>query len=289
MKDRNLHIQVQSAKTEDQRSKIKTMSCHETQQSLSLYIDDRLSLPARAGCDEHLRECPVCRAELEEMRAIRRSLSALPRPVPPPGFASSISETIFIEAAARKRQPAQPLGVILFRWLRPRLLPYTVGSLASLFLFSVMFNALRPHLQALTEAAVAAREDEVAVRIIYVRINGQDVGMPLTPESYASQRSPYNEESPSLNPRGALAALTRSYTHSNEGDDDMVVVTDVFSNGRASLADVVQPPRDPRMLDDFQTALRMNAAFVPAAYDQRPDTMRVVFVVQKVEVPEQDF
>src|SRR5690349_6661313 len=109
------------------------MFCQETQQSLSLYIDDRLSLPVRAGCDEHLRECPVCRAELEEMRAIRRSLSALPRPVPPPGFASSISEAIFIEAAARKRRPAEPLGVILFRWFRPRLLPYTVGWLASLF------------------------------------------------------------------------------------------------------------------------------------------------------------
>ncbi len=26
--------------------------------------------------------------------------------------------------------------------------------------------------------------------------------------------------------------------------DDMIVVTDVFSNGAASLADVVQPPRD---------------------------------------------
>src|SRR5689334_11243314 len=158
------------------------MSCQEAQQSLSLYIDDQLSLPLRAACDDHLRGCPICRAELEEMRAIRRSLSALPRPVPPPGFAASISEALFIEAAARKRQPAEPVGVLLFRWLRPRILPYTVGSLVSLFLFSVMFNALRPHLLALTEAAIAAREDEAAVRIVYVRVDGQEVGVPLTAE-----------------------------------------------------------------------------------------------------------
>ena len=41
--------------------------------------------------------------------------------------------------------------------------------------------------------------------------------------------------------------------------------------------------------DDFQDALQKNAAFVPASYDQRPDTMRVVFVVQKVDVPERNF
>lgn len=268
------------------------MSCQETRQSLSLYVDDQLSLPVRAGCHEHLKACPLCRTELEELRALKRKLAALPRPVPPRDLASSISNTLFIEAAARRRQPVLPLGVRLYRWFRPRFMPYTVGWVASLFLFSVMFNSLRPHLQALTEAADAAREDEMSVRmIIYVSPNGQQIGVPLTPEGYAAQRSPYNEESPSLNPRGALAALTRSYTYSNdgEGEDDMVVVTDVFSNGRASLADVVQPPRDRRMLDDFQTALRMNAAFVPAAYDQRPDTMRVVFVVQKVDVPERKF
>jgi hypothetical protein len=69
----------------------------------------------------------------------------------------------------------------------------------------------------------------------------------------------------------------------------MVVVADVFSNGSASLADVVQPPRDRRMLEEFQAALRQNAAFVPASYDRRPETMRVVFVVQKVKVNEQEF
>ena len=153
-----------------------------------------------------------------------------------------------------------------------------------------MFNALRPHLQALTEAALAAREDEASVRIIYVGGYGADMNQPITAEAYAAERSPFNEESPSLNPHGALAALTHSsHTHEREGDDDMIVVTDVFGNGTASLADVVQPPRDRRMLEEFQDALRQNAAFVPASYDRRPETMRVVFVVQKVAVPEKNF
>ena len=69
----------------------------------------------------------------------------------------------------------------------------------------------------------------------------------------------------------------------------MIVVADVFSNGSASLADVVQAPRDRQMLADFEVALRQSAAFVPASFDRRPDTMRVVFTVQKVDVRERSF
>lgn len=266
------------------------MSCQETQQSLSLYVDDQLELPVRAACDEHLRECPVCRAELAEMRVISRGLATLVRPQPPIDLASSIKDALAIEAAALKRQPVLPFSVKLARWLRPRLMPYTVGSFASLLLFGVMFNALRPHMRALTEAAIAAREaDAASYKIISVGTEGPSIYEPLTPELFAAQRTPFNGESPSLNPRGALAALTSSRSQGQEDGDDMIVVADVFSNGRASLADVVQPPRDRRMLDEFQVALRKNAAFVPAYYDRRPETMRVVFVVQKVDVPERNF
>jgi hypothetical protein len=265
------------------------MSCLETHQSLSLYVDDLLASPVRVACDEHLRECPVCRAELEEMRSLSRSLAMLTRPVPPPNLASSINYSLQIEAGARERLLVLPLGVRFARWLKPRVMPYTVGSFASILLFTVMFNALRPHLQALAEAALAARADNVSIKVVYVGANGAIINQTMGPELYAAERAPYNDESPSLNPRGALAALTRLHAHENEGDDDMIVVTDVFSDGRASLSDVVQPPRDRRMLDDFQVALQKNAAFVPASYDRRPETMRVVFVVQKVDVPERNF
>jgi len=69
----------------------------------------------------------------------------------------------------------------------------------------------------------------------------------------------------------------------------MVVVADVFSNGAASLADVMHAPRDRRMLEDFDKALRQDAAFVPASLDRRPETMRVVFSVQRVNVRERNY
>jgi hypothetical protein len=269
------------------------MSCEETKQALSSYLDDELSQLARAGCDEHLRQCPVCREELAAVRALTRRLAALPRPVAPPNLASSIHDALSIEAGALVRQPRLPFTERIAGWLRPRVMPYTVGTFASCLLFILMFAALRSSLQAFRTFDLATRSgfaQQYRVTMI-TRESGFDITKPITPESLAAGRSEVAVESPSLNPRGALAALTNSAPESATAteDDDMIVVTNVFSNGQASLADIVQAPRDRRLLDEFQNALREGPAFVPASYDRRPQTMRVVFVLQKVQVRESGF
>ena len=274
------------------------MLCEETRQSLSLYIDDCVSLPARVAIDEHLDRCPVCRAEVSELRSLTRSLSLMSRPTPPANLAPTISDALYIEAVAIKQAPSPQLGQRIARFLQPRVMPYTVGTFASVIMFFLMFTALRPHFVALREAAVQRH----AVLMLGTTDFGAgdinefgyyDLTEPVTPESLAAERAPYGAQSPSLDPEGALAAMTRAYAHSSDTyyapDDDMLVVTDVFSNGAASLADVVHPPRDRRMLDDFESALRQKPAFVKASLDRRPDTMRIMFwcrggAVQRVEV-----
>jgi hypothetical protein len=264
------------------------MSCEEIKQSLFLYVDDVLTLPARVAVDEHLDTCPVCRDEVIELRALTRGLSMLARPAIPHDLAYSITNALMIEAEARRQNPKVSLVDRLARFLEPRLMPYSIGSFASVILFIAMFAALRPHFVALHEAAAQSS----AVYMIPANV-GYDLTKPVTSEDFAASRAPFAEQSPSLNPKGALATLTRSYTQprSNEyqDGDDMIVVADVFSNGAASLADVVHAPRNRQMLSDFQTALRRDAAFVPASMDRRPDTMRVVFAVQKVDVRERNF
>ena len=261
------------------------MLCEETKQSLSLYIDDCVSLPTRVAIDEHLDRCPVCRDEVIQLRSLSRRLSGLPTPIPPADLVSSINDALVIEAAAQRQAPNPSWSYRIARFLEPRLMPYTVGSFASVIMFALMFAALRPHFVALREAALQHKE------VIVLRTPGMvyDLYKPVTPEDFAASRAPFAEQSPSLNPDGALAALTRAYAHPHNDSDDMVVVADVFSNGSASLADVVHAPRDKRMLDEFESALRQDAAFVPASLDRRPDTMRVVFAVQKVDVDDRNF
>jgi Putative zinc-finger len=259
------------------------MSCQETTELLSQYIDDELSLSARVAIDSHLDRCPVCRSHVAELRAISRGLWQLARPVQPADLVSSISDALMIEAAARRQTPELSLGQRLATWLEPRLMPYGIGSFASVILFISMFTALTPHFIALQQAARQSNS-------VFARY---DLNRPVTPEDFSANRAPFAALSPSLDPDGALAALTKSYAHPHadvsEDADDMVVVADVFSNGSASLADVMQAPRDRQMLADFELALRQSAAFVPASLDRRPDTMRVVFTVQKVDVLDRSF
>ena len=261
------------------------MSCDEIQLALSLYDDDALALPSRLACDEHLRQCPACRAQLAELRALSRNLARLAPPPPAENLANIISNALATEVGARARE--ESWGTQMANWLRPRLLPYTVSSFASVMLFLGMFAGLRPHLVALREAQMANDTSvfQPSSPFIY------DINQPISSESYAALRAPFSGESPSLNPRGALAAMTRSAMHDGNrlNSDEMVVVADVYGNGSASLAGVVNPPRDSRMLEEFQAALRQNAAFVPASLDGRPTTVRVVFSLQKVDVTERNF
>ena len=262
------------------------MSCEEVRQSLSAYIDNVMTLPARVAVDGHLDHCPICREEVVTLRSLTRRLANLTPPTVPADLLTAISNAVMIEADARRQVPRISFGQRVSRFLEPRWFPYSVGSMASLILFVSMFVALRPHFIALHEAAA----QDTGVFVIPGR-PGQDITQPVTSENFAASRAPFAAQSPSLNPKGALAALTQSYAHPdpNEYADDMIVVADVFSNGSASLADVVHPPRDRRMLNEFELALRQDAAFVPASMDRRPDTMRVVFTVQKVDVRERNF
>jgi Putative zinc-finger len=246
------------------------MTCEETIQSLSLYVDDCVSLPARVAIDEHLDRCPVCRSEVADLRSLTRRLRSMARPTPPPYLAETITDLLTIEAAARRQAPKPPLVRRIARFIEPRLMPYTVGSFASVFMFFMMFTALRPHFVALREAALQANG------ITMVNTTGYDL---YEQQDLARKRADVSELSPTLNPNGGLAALTRALPHSHPSyyadADDMTIIADVFSDGRGSLVDVVRPPKDPRMLEEFESALRQDRVFVKAEYDRRPDTMRV--------------
>lgn len=251
------------------------MTCEETQKSFSPYLDGVLAHAARAQADAHLEVCPVCRLELARARSITRSLAGLQRPRAPHNLAASINELLLIERAARRQQPTGSLPARFVRWLEPRLMPYTVGALASLILFVGVVNALRPQFRVLRELAIATQQasEESLDRSLFEG-GGYDVTQPV----------------PTINPNGALAALIRTPSSGEDDDaDDMVIYADVFSNGSAALAGVVQAPRNPQMLDEVQEALRRTPAFVPASRDRRPQTMRVVFSVSKVNVHDRSF
>ena len=264
------------------------MSCKESQKSFSPYLDGVLARSASAALDEHLGVCPVCRGRLEATRSLVRGLSLVTRPAVPASLAGDIRASLVIERAARAASEPAPLHERAALWLKLRLMPYAVGAVYSMILFVAVFGALRQQLIVLRNLAEARYLEEN--RPALADGSGYDVTRPLSPDLAVAARAAFTSESPTLNPRGALAKLTRAgASDGNPEDDDMIVVADVYGNGRAELAEVVEPPRNRRMVEELQDALRKNPAFVPASLDRRPQTMRVVFVLQKMNVGDASF
>ncbi|HEX8068963.1 MAG TPA: zf-HC2 domain-containing protein [Pyrinomonadaceae bacterium] len=249
------------------------MTCAETQRNLTAYLDGRLTEGARATTGAHLASCPVCRQHLAETRAVVRALNQLERPQPPADLLPTISGALMIERAARRQQPPQTPWAWLANWVRPRVMPYTVGAFVSLLLFLAVSSALRPHVGMLREMARENSMEEIQMVV---------VGVPGQPNDLRGLV-------PSLNPNGALAKLVRSPAEGAADDDDMVLAADVFSNGDAALAEIVQPPRNRHMLYEVEAAFRQAPAFLPAARDRRPGTVRVVLSLSKVNVQERSF
>ncbi|MET0622402.1 MAG: zf-HC2 domain-containing protein [Pyrinomonadaceae bacterium] len=265
------------------------MTCLESQKTFTPYLDGELTREASAALSEHVGACPVCRHQLEETRALVRGLSLMTRPATPPGLSASIRGALVIERAARNAAPKLSPAERVTRWLGVRLMPYSVGAVYSAVLFVAVVGGLRQQLVVLRNLAEAQRL-EAGQPLTGFDGRGYDVTRSLSPDLAAAARAAWGPESPTLNPRGALAALTVAPpSDGNPDDDDMIVVADVYANGSASLAEVVEPPRNRQMVEDLQIALRKNPAFVPASLDRRPQTMRVVFVLQKMNVADNSY
>ena len=110
----------------------------------------------------------------------------------------------------------------------------------------------------------------------------------LSAADFAAARISVSGDSPSLNPQGALVALTKSIVRGKMKDDEVVVVADVFGSGLAKIAAVVEPSKDINAVRELEKALKTNPdyapPFVPAKLDQRSDTVRVIFKIQSVNV-----
>jgi len=168
------------------------------------------------------------------------------------------------------------------------MMPSAVGTFASviigmILLWGILFTAPDPSL-------FVAQNNKVTNSSIMLGRNNTTLGsdsLDISPSEYAFSRHAIAGESPSLNPQGALVALTRSLVRGKMEDEEVVVVADVFGNGLARITEVVEPTKDERAIEQLEKALDSDpvyAPFVPASYDKRSETMRVILKIQNVNV-----
>ena len=254
--------------------------CEELQFDLPLYYDGSLNADERAAVDAHLPECPLCRQKLSEFEELSLGLRSVPVRSAPEELIAAIRASVATQLSLSTGSPSFHLIDRRKRWMDIWLMPSAAGAMATVVLgfvlLSFMLSASPVPLSAYETTAGSSTTSLAIPR-----------NPDMSPDEYASTRLAFAGESPSINPRGALIALTKSFVRGEMHDDEVVVVADVFSNGLAEIAEVVEPSRDRKAVEELQKALQSDpsyAPFVPARMDQRSGTVRVVLKIQNVNV-----
>lgn len=263
------------------------MKCRELQTNLSLYFDDVLTPEERDLLDGHLATCPLCRQTLSDLQDLRNGLRSLERPRMPVLAISSLRAAVAEQLRPTFATPGFHLLDQPRKWSKVWMMPSAVGAFASviaftLMLWGILFTAPNPD-----QYAAATRQTSTQVAFPGTGNRASFDNLDISPSEYALTRHNIAGESPSLNPQGALVALTRSLVRGEMNDEEVVVVADVFSNGLAQIQEVVEPTNDAQAIERLEKALQSDPAyapFVPASFDQRSETMRVVLKIQNVEV-----
>lgn len=266
------------------------MKCENLQFNLSVYLDDCLNDGERAMVDRHLAECPLCRQKMADFQALRNNLRALPRTAIPEDLLTLTRRRVTQTIEAAPRQPFFIFPLITAEWLQMRLMPYSVGAALSLIggfalLWALLSAAYVPRDN--TELAKYQPPTKSAILLANPEPNVSSGDFDLNPVDYSASRLSVSGDSPSLNPQGALVALTKSIVRGKMKDDEVVVVADVFSNGLATIAEVVEPSSDRRAVRELEKALKDDpnyAPFVPASFDRRSETVRVILKINRVDI-----
>lgn len=265
------------------------MRCSEVKSNLPLYSDDILTVAERGELDAHLDTCPLCRQSVSEFQAVKNGLRSLSRPALSPDFLASLRASVAVELAPANPTPVFHVIEDRRSWYEAWLMPSAVGTFASLvfgifLLWAILSTARDP--AEFASASPSAQTQRTTILLSQNPRIGPDA-LDLTPSEYANTRLAIAGESPSVNPQGALVALTKSLVRGEMRDEEVVVVADVFGNGLARIAEVVEPSGDDAAIRELESALESDPAyapFVPASFDQRKERMRVILKIQNVNV-----
>ena len=264
------------------------MKCSDVQLDLPLYADGTLPEVGTSRVAAHLDTCPVCRTANGELVEMRSALRSMRRPGVPLYLNARIRSAASSERRAM-RGGWMPLSADVREWLMYAIMPYSVGTIASVVLglgLLILLGSSAGRYRQFAGGGIGPADS--GVMLAQDRDPWAETPVDgVSPVAFAKQRSDVAGESPSLNPKGALVALTRSLVRGSMKDDEVVVVADVFSDGLAQIQQVVEPTRDSRAVEELQKAFDSDPAFapfVPAKLENRPPSMRVVLRFQRVDV-----
>src|SRR5688572_3227474 len=191
--------------------------CEELQFDLPLYFDGSLNADERSTIDAHLPECPLCRQKLSEFEELSVGLKSVPRVTAPDELIGAIRASVAGRLAPASGSPAFHLIDRRRAWMDIWLVPSMIGTAATLLLATtLLFFMIASPPVPLSARSTPLEESRTALFL--------QSGIDRSTGEYASTRLAIAGESPSINPRGALVALTKSLVRGEMREDEVVVV-----------------------------------------------------------------
>lgn len=256
------------------------MKCENVQFSLSLYADGVLTDEETLATETHLAHCPLCRQKLDDFASLRQNLRAMRTPAMPADLLSNIKQSVRAELAPATTRRHHSISNGLFEFLQMRVMPLAVGSASSVIVGIIMSWLMLSNANIPNSEIAGARLSKPAVAL--------PIGADVAITDFIAERGLVSNESPSVNPRGALLELTNAFISGRLKEKEVMMVADVHGNGLAEIEEIVAPLDDEATVFEVERTMRENstdAPFVPASLDRRAENMRVVILIQRVDVP----
>jgi len=251
------------------------MECKKFELTASAYIDRQLGEMEAVEYKEHLSGCPCCRLHLTELEEMSLVLRKTDQPEVPRELRSYV-----MNEATRRAKNEISFGESVVLWLlklNPRPVAYAAGLVISLVSFTSLFSSFRPIPLGATPTVQAAA--------IYPIISGSDReyhSYNNLPQDGNSSDSTNYYQLPRVPGNSALVSFSH-IAYQKAGNQGMSALVEVDSDGRGTLVDVLNAPKDPYLIEQLWWSLR-NRTFQPATVEGHPVPTRIILVVEKVDV-----
>lgn len=251
------------------------MECKKFERTASAYIDRQLNEREAVDYREHLSTCFGCRLNLAEIEEVSLVLRKADQPAVP----RELRSYIMTEATRRARKEIS-FSESLLAWLlklNPRPVAYAAGLVFSLVSFATLFSSFRP-------IPIDAVRGERAVAIFPI-ISGSDReyhSYNNLPQEAGSIDSKNYYELPRVLDNSALVSFSH-IAYQKPGSQGMSALVEVDSDGRGTLVDMLNAPKDPYLIEQLWWSLR-NRTFQPATVSGHPVPTRIILLVEKVDV-----
>jgi hypothetical protein len=264
---------------------VKVMRCRDIRFELHELADGSLPDDRTAAISGHLSTCPLCRDELDFLKKVRNGLGGLPRPEMGNRAVARLKALVVAELSPSYGYPSFRLVEGPDNWWQKWFMPTTIGTFASVVFGVLLLGVILLPANVPMVAEVPSESVNNGDPMFLANIGLGDQF--ITPQDFARSRGDVSPESPSINPAGTLVEMANSNTGTTHREEEVVVVADVYRDGEARIADVVESSRDKRRMERLQAAFRADRfapPFVPATLDNRSDVVRVILKFQQVNV-----